>query len=106
MVAAALANALLACKSRNPSAIRKLETLEVRHHIRRLMMKKLFQRLFAPVAAVLAFGSATAASARTTVARPALWEVSDPDTTIYLFGTIHRLPEDVQWRTPKLDQAV
>jgi len=70
------------------------------------MMKKLFQRLFAPVAAVLAFGSATAASARTTVARPALWEVSDPDTTIYLFGTIHRLPEDVQWRTTKLDQAV
>ena len=39
-------------------------------------------------------------------ARPALWEVSDPDTTIYLFGTIHLLPENYQWRTPKFDQAV
>jgi hypothetical protein len=39
-------------------------------------------------------------------AHPALWEVSDPDTTIYLFGTIHLLPANYQWRTPKLDQAM
>ena len=30
-------------------------------------------------------------------ARPALWRVSDADTTIYLFGTVHALPEGVQW---------
>lgn len=29
--------------------------------------------------------------------RPALWKVSDADTTIYLFGTIHALPADVPW---------
>ena len=40
------------------------------------------------------------------VARPALWEISDPDTTIYLFGTIHLLPDNLQWRTEKFDQAV
>ena len=40
------------------------------------------------------------------VARPALWEVSDADTTIYLFGTIHLLPENYQWRTARFDQAV
>lgn len=40
------------------------------------------------------------------VARPALWEVTDADTTIYLFGTIHLLPAQYQWRTPKFDQAV
>ncbi len=39
-------------------------------------------------------------------AHPALWEVSDKDTTIYLFGTIHLLPDNFQWRTAKFDQAV
>ncbi|HWI88666.1 MAG TPA: TraB/GumN family protein [Sphingomicrobium sp.] len=70
-------------------------------------MKKLLHRLFAPVAALLAFGSAPASAATAPAsARPALWAVTDSDTTIYLFGTIHLLPEHYQWRTPKLDQAV
>jgi len=70
-------------------------------------MKKLLHRLFAPVAALLAFGSAPASAATAPpTAHPALWAVSDADTTIYLFGTIHLLPEHYQWRTPKLDQAV
>jgi len=29
--------------------------------------------------------------------RPALWKVADEDTTIYVFGTIHILPEGVKW---------
>jgi Uncharacterized protein conserved in bacteria len=29
--------------------------------------------------------------------RPALWKVADEDTTIWLFGTIHILPENVAW---------
>ncbi|MEO0871533.1 MAG: TraB/GumN family protein [Pseudomonadota bacterium] len=28
---------------------------------------------------------------------PALWKVADEDTTIYLFGTIHALPSDIEW---------
>jgi uncharacterized protein YbaP (TraB family) len=28
---------------------------------------------------------------------PALWKLSDEDTTIYLFGTFHALKEDVKW---------
>lgn len=28
---------------------------------------------------------------------PALWRVADEDTTIYLFGTVHALPKDVEW---------
>src|SRR6476661_36594 len=67
------------------------------------MMKKLLHRLFAPLAALLAFSPAGAA---TPAARPALWAVSDADTTIYLFGTIHLLPENYSWRTAKIDQAV
>ncbi|MCJ2177447.1 TraB/GumN family protein [Novosphingobium album (ex Hu et al. 2023)] len=30
-------------------------------------------------------------------ATPALWKVADEDTTIWLFGTIHILPENVAW---------
>ena len=68
-------------------------------------MTKLFQRFVAPVAALLSIGSAAQARAPQT-AKPALWQVSDADTTIYLFGTIHLLPSDLKWRTAKLDQAL
>lgn len=37
---------------------------------------------------------------------PALWTVADEDTTIYLFGTIHVLPEDLDWYQPHIAQAV
>jgi uncharacterized protein YbaP (TraB family) len=67
------------------------------------MMRKLLRRLFAPLAALLALSPAGAA---TPAARPALWAVSDADTTVYLFGTIHLLPDNYPWRTPKIDQAV
>lgn len=30
-------------------------------------------------------------------AHPALWVVKDQDTTIYLFGTVHVLPPDIDW---------
>jgi uncharacterized protein YbaP (TraB family) len=69
-------------------------------------MTKLLQRLFAPVAALLALGSTMAEASARQIARPALWSVSDADTTVYLFGTIHLLPDHYQWRTAKLDQAV
>lgn len=39
------------------------------------------------------------------LAHPALWKVADADTTIYLFGTIHALPDAVKWRTPAFDKA-
>ena len=36
---------------------------------------------------------------------PALWLVSDDDTDVYLFGTVHVLPPDLEWRTPEIDAA-
>lgn len=41
----------------------------------------------------------------TGAASPALWKASDDDTTIYLFGTVHVLPPELEWRTPKFDEA-
>lgn len=39
-------------------------------------------------------------------ARPALFVVRDADTTIWLFGTVHVLPGDLDWETPTIDRAV
>lgn len=68
------------------------------------MLKSLVRRVGAALGISLLLGSVPA-HARAP-ARPALWEVSDPDTTVYLFGTIHLLPEDMKWRTPAFDRAV
>lgn len=38
-------------------------------------------------------------------AGPALWQVSDADTTIYLFGTVHALPKDKQWFDARIERA-
>ena len=54
----------------------------------------------------LMLGAAATAARAPQIARPALWEVSDPDTKIYLFGTIHLLPDDMRWRSAKFDEAV
>ena len=53
--------------------------------------------------AVAALATSTAAEAR--AAKPAMWQVYDRDTNIYLFGTVHLLPPGTQWRTSKLDKA-
>lgn len=62
----------------------------------------LIQRLFLLLAALLVPAQLTAQSAppaptAAAKVRPALWTVSDADTTIYLFGTIHLLPKGIDW---------
>lgn len=37
--------------------------------------------------------------------RPAMWKIADKDTTIYLFGTIHILPEGTDWFTGPVKDA-
>ncbi len=44
--------------------------------------------------------AATMETATTTAAAakgPAMWKVADADTTIYLFGTVHVLPKELEW---------
>jgi uncharacterized protein YbaP (TraB family) len=37
---------------------------------------------------------------------PAVWLVHDDDTRIYLFGTVHALPEGFRWRSARFDAIV
>ena len=68
------------------------------------MFNKLIKRGLAALGLLSVAITGAPALARET--GPALWQVSDKDTTVYLFGTIHLLPQDSRWRTPKFDQAV
>ena len=36
---------------------------------------------------------------------PALWKVGDADTTIYLFGTVHALPQGKEWFDGRIERA-
>lgn len=45
-------------------------------------------------AGLLLTGSAIAQQAE-----PALWSISDEDSTVYLFGSFHLLPSDVDWQS-------
>jgi uncharacterized protein len=47
-----------------------------------------------------------AVSAQTVAPGPALWKVADEDTTIYLFGTVHILPKDVEWLDVTITDAL
>ena len=41
-----------------------------------------------------------------TASGPALWKVADEDTTIYLFGTVHLLPKNVEWLDMTISDAL
>jgi len=83
----------------------------------------LTKRLFAPLIALIALaGSASAPAdpqhlptpqpvqavpmAPAVQAHPALWKIADHDTTIYLFGTIHLLPDGIDWLNGPLAYAL
>ncbi len=59
--------------------------------------------------AVFVFGIAPASAQvqlATIQARPALWVIHSKTSTVYLFGSIHLLPANVNWHTPQIDRAL
>jgi len=71
------------------------------------MLFKVLKRALALLGlATAAYAAPQPAVVQQTAAHPALWEVTDQDTTIYLFGTIHLLPDNYTWRTPAIDKAI
>jgi hypothetical protein len=66
-----------------------------------------FWRRIALAALVPLAACAGAAEPRKPAAKhPALWTLADSDTRIWLFGTIHLLPEGQSWRTPAFESAL
>lgn len=57
--------------------------------------------LAAALAGAIFLGLGSAAGAA-----PAMWKVSDADSSVWLFGSIHVLPRDIAWRTPVFDDVL
>src|SRR5260221_8640540 len=45
-------------------------------------------------------------SVAASLAHPALWRVQGDRGTVYLFGSIHVLPPNIDWRTPEIAAAI
>ena len=60
----------------------------------------------APLAAQRVVPLATTSTDAEPTSGPALWKVQDEDTTIYLFGTVHILPANVQWYKGDIARAL
>jgi hypothetical protein len=54
----------------------------------------------------LAGVAAAALLAGAATAEPPMWVIEDGDSTIYLFGTVHLLNPDIQWRTERVTGAL
>lgn len=67
-------------------------------------MLPIIPRLARRAAAGLA--AAAALLAGPAAAEPALWAIQDEDSTIYLFGTVHFLKPETQWRSDKVAKAL
>ena len=69
----------------------------------------MLKRFLASAAAALSLGTSACATADTpppgSVPGPALWQVADKDTTIYLFGTVHALPQGKTWFDGRIERA-
>jgi uncharacterized protein len=50
--------------------------------------------------------ASSAASAASPQASPALWRVHRGASTVYLFGSMHVLPDGYAWTTPEIDAAM
>lgn len=60
------------------------------------------------LSALLALAAWTLASCVPTeraVGEPALWRIADADSEIWLFGSVHLLPAELNWRGPRLNAA-
>lgn len=63
-------------------------------------------RLRRLVIRALAVGMLAVGARQPAAAAPALWVVRSSTATVYLFGTVHNLPPNINWHSPMLDRAL
>ena len=61
---------------------------------------------FFVLAFLAAFAPARAEAPQTVQAHPALWRAHGDRGTVYLLGSIHVLPPNVNWQTPEIKRAI
>ena len=64
------------------------------------------QTLPKPVETTQAPAETVEMAAEQAAGAPALWKVADEDTTIYMFGTVHALPDNVDWYKGEIKTAL
>lgn len=64
-----------------------------------MILLKVARRATLALVALLAMGAGPV------FAQPSLWAIKDKDSTIYLFGTVHVLKPQTQWRSAKITKA-
>src|SRR5690554_153702 len=85
--------------------VRPYMTAQIREGSRRMKLKRLVASTAAALSLSLAGCATVARPPAGALPGPALWQVADEDTTIYLFGTVHALPEGKQWFDGRIDRA-
>jgi uncharacterized protein YbaP (TraB family) len=55
---------------------------------------------------LLISGAAALATASPAFADPAIWRVSDGDSSIHVFGSVHVFTREMDWRTPQFDNLL
>jgi uncharacterized protein YbaP (TraB family) len=68
-------------------------------------MKRFAALFFLAFLAAFAPALAQTTAPQTVQAQPALWRVQGDHGTVYLFGSIHVLPPNVDWQTPQVKRA-
>lgn len=69
------------------------------------MIPLLLRALLRVTPAALLVASAAAEARDASAASPALWQVKDADTTLYLFGTVHVMKPGIDWFKGPVKQA-
>jgi uncharacterized protein len=62
--------------------------------------------LMAGIVAVLLALLPAGVLAQSAAPAPALWRIRDGDSTVYIFGSLHILPQSFKWRAPEIEQAI